>query len=197
MQFSRWLGFGMVAMFLGSSLGANKPEDDKSVVDGVRMTVVFPERIEMPAPGGASDFEIGLRIENRTAEEDDLDFDLFDTVRPVLKDAKGEQRPLDGGRDGTRVPKPMPVKARQAETVTYPARLTLAPGAKTAELVIDDLTGGIWVYHDLMPGRFTFSLEYTHPPEGRVAQPGRWVGAAKTKPVEFVIGARKDAKGSE
>jgi len=84
------------------------------------MTVVIPELIALPAKDEETKFEISLRIANRTKEEDDLVFDLFDTVRPVLKDAQGRELPLGGGRKATTIPEPILVKARQAETVAYP-----------------------------------------------------------------------------
>jgi hypothetical protein len=197
MKSALWLSVGIVATLLGSTLAAvNKAEDDDVVADDVQMTVVIPEVIALPAKGEETKFEISLRIANRTKQEDDLVFDLFDTVRPVLKDAQGRELPLDGGRDGTIVPEPILVKARRTETAAYPARLSLPAGKNLPQLVVDDLTGGVWVYHDLKPGRYTLQLVYAHPPEGRPAQPGRWVGATKTVPVDFAIKAPEDAESA-
>jgi hypothetical protein len=154
---------------------------------GVVMAVVLPERIAVPPRDGETKFEIGLRITNRTNQ--DINIDLFDTVRPVLKDGQGRELPLDGGRDKTSIPKPIEVKAGQNDTVFYAARLSVPEGKKHPRLVVDDRTGGIWVYHDLAPGRYTLGLEYAHPPAGRVAQPGRWVGATTTAPAAFEIAA--------
>jgi hypothetical protein len=162
--------------------GTNPP--DKT---GAVMAVVMPERISVPPRDGETKFEIGLRITNRTNQ--DISIDLFDTVRPVLKDGQGRELPLDGGRNGTRIPKPIEVKAGQNETVLYAARLSVPEGKKHPRLVVDDRTGGIWVYHDLAPGRYTLGLEYAHPPAGRVAQPGRWVGATTTAPAAFEVAA--------
>lgn len=197
MKSALWLGVGVVATLLSSTLAAIKAEDDDVVADDVQMTVVIPEHIALPAQGAETKFKIGLRIANKSKEEDDRVFDLFDTVRPILKDARGRELPLDGGRDATTIPEPILVKARQAETVAYPTRLSLPAGKHAPQLVVDDLTGGVWVYHDLTAGRYTLQLVYAHPPEARPAQPGRWVGAVTTKPFEFEIKAREDAKGSE
>jgi RNA polymerase sigma factor (sigma-70 family) len=162
------------------------------VQTGVVMAVVIPDRVVTPPRGEETKFEIGLRISNRTSQ--DISFGLFDTVRPVLKDDQGRERPLDGGRDKTRILKPIQVKTGQTDTVLYAARLSLptmksfVPAGKTfAELAVDDRTGGIWVYHDLAPGRYTLGLHYAHPPIGGVAQPGIWVGETTTAPSAFVI----------
>ena len=154
---------------------------------GVVMAVVMPERIAVPPRDGEAKFEIGLRITNRTNQ--DISIDLFDTVRPVLKDGQGRELPLAGGRDKTSIPKPVEVKAGQNDTVLYAARLSVPEGKKHPRLVVDDRTGGIWVYHDLAPGRYTLGLEYAHPPAGGVAQPGRWVGATTTAPAAFEVAA--------
>ncbi len=155
------------------------------VQTGVVMAVVIPDRVVTPPRGEETKFEIGLRISNRTSQ--DISFGLFDTVRPVLKDDQGRERPLDGGRDKTRILKPIQVKTGQTDTVRYAARLSIPAGKALSQLVVDDLTGGVWVYHDLAPGRYTLGLHYAHPPIGGVAQPGIWVGETTTDPAAFVI----------
>ena len=164
---------------------------------GVVMTVEIPDRIAVPSRGGETKFEIGLRIANRTGK--DLSFDLFDTVRPVLQDnhAPSRELPLDGGRNATRIAKPIEVKAGETGTVRYAARLSLPEGKTFPGLVVDDLTGGVWVYNDLKPGRYTLGLNYAHPPTGRVAQAGRWVGATITYPTDFLIGRALEVFGIE
>lgn len=163
----------------------------------VVMSVVIPERIAVPPRGGETKFEIGLRIANRTGQ--DLSFDLFDTVRPVLEDnhAPSRELPLDGGRNATRICQPIEVKAGETNTVLYAARLSLPEGKTFPGLVVDDRTGGVWVYNDLKPGRYTLWLKYAHPPTGRAAQPGRWVGATMTAPADFLIGRALEVFGIE
>ena len=179
--------FGDAQEDTAREITARSAEAIADAKSGVVMAVVMPERISVPPRDGEAKFEIGLRITNRTNQ--DISIDLFDTVRPVLKDGQGRELPLDGGRDKTSIPKPVEVKAGQNDTVLYAARLSVPEGKKHPRLVVDDRTGGIWVYHDLAPGRYTLGLEYAHPPAGRVAQPGRWVGATTTAPAAFEIAA--------
>jgi len=185
-----------VGMMLAAALApvwaaeqAQQATDGKTPPDktGVVMAVVLPERISVPPRDGETKFEIGLRITNRTNQ--DISIDLFDTVRPVLKDGQGRELPLAGGRDRTSIPEPVEVKAGQNDTVLYAARLSVPEGKKHPRLVVDDCTGGIWVYHDLAPGRYTLGLKYAHQNAGGVAQPGRWVGATTTAPAAFEIAA--------
>lgn len=63
--------------------------------------------------------------------------------------------------------------------------------------MVDDRTGGVWAYHDVRPGRYTLWLHYAHPPIGRDAQPGRWVGATMTAPTDFLIGRALEVFGIE
>lgn len=179
---------GILAAPIWSAEEAKKADTGKNppAKTGVVMAVVIPERIAAPARGGETKFEIGLRIANRSNQY--LSFDLFDTVRPVLRNGQGRELPLDGGRNATRIAKPIEVQAGQTNTVSYAARLSIPEGKTYPQLVVDDRTGGVWAYHDLEPGRFTLRLEYAHPPAGRVAQAGRWVGATTTAPADFLIG---------
>ncbi len=155
------------------------------VQTGVVMAVVIPDRVVTPPRGEETKFEIGLRISNRTSQ--DISFGLFDTVRLILKDGRDRELPRDGGRDKTRIPQPIQVKAGQTDAVRYTARLSIPAGKTWPQLVVDDLTGGVWVYDDLAPGRYMLWIQYAHPPIGGVAQPGIWVGETTTAPSAFVI----------
>jgi hypothetical protein len=167
---------------------------------GVTFEAVAPERWVTPARGQDAKFDLGLRITNSTAK--DLAFSLFDTVRPVLATAAGKELPLDGGRDGTRIPKPLIVKAGQTGTAVYPGTFSLPANKKHPRIVVNDQTGGVWVYHDLAPGAYTLAFEYRNdaPAAGKMPRSASqaaglppdttvWTGRASTAPIKVVVEA--------
>lgn len=142
------------------------------------MAVVMPERIAVPPRDGETKFEIGLRITNRTNQ--DISIDLFDTVRPVLKDGQGRELPLTGGRKATRIPEPVEVKAGQNDTVLYAARLSVPEGK--------NIRDSSWMTAPAASGRITISSQGAtrwgwnmriRPPAG---SPSRGDGLARLRP---------------
>jgi RNA polymerase sigma factor (sigma-70 family) len=152
-----------------------------------------------PAAGGRQPFDVGLRLTN--AGEKPLLFNLYDTVRPVLKTADGKAIASSGVRKRTALPPPRLVKAGQTETVTWAARLEPSEDGKSLRLAWADDTAMSWIFDGLAPGKYQLSFECDNAEEGlkkflevRPVTPGPgqsfWLGKATTEAVEFEIAPR-------
>jgi hypothetical protein len=147
------------------------------------MQVVSPEKWQTPKRSGENAITLTLRITNRSAR--DLLFNLFDTVVPEMKDAKNNVRRLDHARDATMVPKPVLVKAGAVEDVRYNAQLALQGNKQFPDIQISDNTGGVWTFHDLVPGAYTLRMKYENatPAVSQMSGPHRWPGVPADAPL--------------
>ncbi len=144
-------------------------------VNGVEFQVVA-QRVWTLNDG--TSIPLALKITNRTDKA--LQFNLFDTVSVIFKDASGKQLKIDGGRDRSAMPAPLLVEKGQSGTIDRTAKLERKD--KGYRLTGPDGAGGIWWFDDLKAGTYSVSIGY----ENTQALAG-WVGKVVTKELAVEI----------
>ena len=140
---------------------------------------------------GEDPLEVQLRITNRSAG--DLLFNLFDTFAPILKDAEGNKMQATGGRDGTRVPKPVLISPGTSYCLCRAAKLMRDRDGRTVSFVYEDGTGAVVIYRQLRPGKYRLSFSFQNEEKEALAQSKRWgglpvwAGNVTTQEVEFEV----------
>jgi RNA polymerase sigma-70 factor (ECF subfamily) len=157
----------------------------------VEFQAVVDVRCPVPAAGGSSLIDVGLRLTNRDDKE--LVFDLFDTITMDLKSADGKLFQRDGGRNGTLPCPPLRLGAGRSATVFRSGRLEWQKDGKPLVLTGPDGAGGIWLFRGLGPGKYLLSIRYENTAARERMAPeatkGRtvWKGQVQTESVEFAI----------
>jgi RNA polymerase sigma-70 factor (ECF subfamily) len=171
----------------------------KAVRSGaVEFQTVVDARCPVPAAGGSSPIDIGLRLTNRGGKE--LVFDLFDTITMNLKSADGKLLERDGGRNVTLPCPPLGLGAGRSATVFRSGRIEWQKDGKALVLTGPDGAGGVWLFRGLGPGKYLLSIQYENTEARERIAPevirGRtvWKGQAQTEPVEFAIVPPKAAQ---
>jgi RNA polymerase sigma factor (sigma-70 family) len=165
----------------------------------VDFQAVVEAKVPAPAAGAQQRFDVGLGLANRG--EKALLFNLFDTVRPVLKSADGKELKSTGVRKRTACPLPVLLGPAETQTVTWSARLETSEDGKSLRLSWADDTAGAWVYDGLVPGKYLLSFECENTEQDVpvllrlrpvTLKPGQsfWLGKVTTEDVEFEIKPR-------
>ena len=84
-----------------------------------------------------------------------MQFNVFDTVKVVLQDAKGNELQCMAERDKTFIPEPLILEPRESQTVYRNAILEWSEDRKSLRLSGSDGTGGHWHFDGLKPGKYT------------------------------------------
>jgi RNA polymerase sigma factor (sigma-70 family) len=138
-----------------------------------------------PAAGKMQPIDIRLRIVNRGTTE--VTFNLFDTITPILKTPDGKEHELHSVRKGTGPAQPIRVAPGKSVNVAYSGTLDLLNDGKTARLSGGDLSGGMWSFDGIKPGKYTLRLAYANQTPGS----SYWLGTVKTEPVAFDVATLK------
>jgi hypothetical protein len=126
------------------------------VVNGIEFTAIGETTWIVPKVGAKTDVELSLRVTNRSPKT--LRFNRFDTIRIELRDERGRQIPLDGGRDGTIFLDPLAL--RPGETQIIPRRGTLKWDQEGKILSVGgwDGTNAFWRFGGIRPGRYSLAF---------------------------------------
>jgi RNA polymerase sigma factor (sigma-70 family) len=179
----------------GKYMAVSKPV----IVNQVAFEAVVESKCAVPAQGAKQPLDVGFRLTNQGGKK--LLFNLYDTLRPVLKSAKGKTFPLTGVRLRTAPAKPVALGPMQTQTVWRTMHLEWQKKGKALSLwlVGPDGSGGSWIFEELLPDNYRLAFEYEctekmlanylGTPNAVQAGPGQtyWIGKVVTEEVAFEI----------
>jgi hypothetical protein len=157
-----WLGLIALAAMPLTALDTATPYKELAkskpvVINGLEFVAVTEAQwLELNPPMGKTPIDVQLWITNKS--KNDLIFRVFDTFRVIVKDSSDKELPVDGGRDGTKITKPVLIRPGETYCLSRLAVLSWTGEGTVRSLSYDDQTGSWDVIGELVSGKYTLSF---------------------------------------